>query len=160
VLSHVDRDNHQVASRVGRATHGIVYALPVKANDEEHVRRKHQWDTDPTGDCYVPGYFKLKLRKVRLLRSTGCEILDSHYKGTHVREEMEFRESFSLTKRNPTGFGMQVVRLLCYQGSLSDPKWVDQDPCKFLPFFSSCSCSDVDHCSVFLHTLYYPRRPK
>jgi len=41
---------------------------------------------------------------------------------------MEFRESFSLTKRNPTGFGMQVVRLLCYQGSLSDPKWVDQDP--------------------------------
>ena len=68
VLSHVDRDNHLVATRVARATYGVVCALPVKANDEEHVRRKRQWERDPTGDWYVPGYFESKLRRVRLLR--------------------------------------------------------------------------------------------
>lgn len=29
---------------------------------------------------------------------------------------------------------MQTVRLVCYRGRLSDPKWVDQDQRKFLPF--------------------------
>jgi hypothetical protein len=48
---------------------------------------------------------------------------------------MEFRDSFSLTERNPTDFGVQTIRLECYRGSLSDPKWVDQDRCQFLPFF-------------------------
>jgi len=114
VLSHVDRDNHLVASRVARATYGVVCALPAKENDEEHVRRKPRWEKDPTGDCYVPGYFESKLRK-----------------GTQVREEMEFRDSFSLTENKPTDFGVQIVRLQCYRGSLSDPKWVDQDPSSF-----------------------------
>jgi hypothetical protein len=52
---------------------------------------------------------------------------------------MEFRESFSLTERNPTDFGLQTVRLVCYRGSLSDPKWVDQDQCKFF-HHSPCFC--------------------
>ncbi|KAF8552294.1 hypothetical protein OG21DRAFT_1511667 [Imleria badia] len=117
VLSHVDSDNHMVASRVARATYGVVCALPVKANNEEHVRRKQKWERDPTGDCYVPGYFESKLSK-----------------GAQVGEEMEFRESFSLTETKPTDFGLQTVRLVCYRGSLSDPKWVDQDQSAFSPF--------------------------
>jgi hypothetical protein len=44
---------------------------------------------------------------------------------------MEFRESFSLTEGDPTDFGVQTVRLECYRGSLSDPKWVDQDRSSF-----------------------------
>lgn len=64
VLSHVNRDNHIVASRVARATYGVVCALPVKQNDKEHIRRKHQWERDPTGECYVPGYFEAKLCRV------------------------------------------------------------------------------------------------
>jgi len=114
VLSHVDRDNHLVAVRVARATYGVVCALPVKANNEEHVRRKQKWERDPTGDFYVPGYFESKVRR-----------------GAKVKEEMEFRESFSLTEGDPTDFGVQTVRLECYRGSLSDPKWVDQDRSSF-----------------------------
>jgi len=63
-MSHVDRDNHLVASRVARATYGVVCAMLVKVNDEEHSRRKRQWETDPTGDRYVPGYFDAKLFRV------------------------------------------------------------------------------------------------
>ncbi|KAG9313675.1 hypothetical protein JVU11DRAFT_6020 [Chiua virens] len=113
VLSHVDRDNHRVASRVARATYGVVCALPVKENDEQHIDRKALWEKDPAGKYYVPGYFDSKLRK-----------------GAQVREEMEFRESFSLTENNPKDFGMQTVRFVCYRGNLSDPKWVDQDRCE------------------------------
>lgn len=74
MLSHVDRDNHLVASRAARATYGVVCALPVKESDEEHLRRKNQWEVDPTGDRYVPGYFESKLHKVGLLHGVGYEI--------------------------------------------------------------------------------------
>ena len=62
---------------------------------------------------------------------------------------MEFRYAFSLTGRDPTDFGMQVVALVCYRGGLSDPKWVDQDLCEFLPFFASHSRSDASISASF-----------
>ncbi|KAN0094954.1 hypothetical protein V8E55_003241 [Tylopilus felleus] len=119
VLSHVDRDNHMVASRVARATYGVICAVPAEGNNEEHTRRKGEWEIDPTGDCYVPNFFEAKL-----------------HRGLQVREEMEFRESFSLTESNPASFGEQVVRLMCYRGVLSKPEWTDQDPSSFYPFCS------------------------
>ena len=75
MLAHVDRDNHLVASRVARATYGVVCAMLVKANDEEHSRRKHQWEIDPTGDCYVPGYFNAQLHRVGHLRWAEGKVL-------------------------------------------------------------------------------------
>jgi hypothetical protein len=119
VLSHVDRDNHMVASRVARATYGVICAVPAEGNNEEHTRRRGEWEMDPTGDCYVPNFFEAKLRR-----------------GIQVREKMEFRESFSLTESNPADFGEQVVRLMCYRGVLSKPEWTDQDPSSFYPFCS------------------------
>ncbi|KAI9569174.1 hypothetical protein HD554DRAFT_2254112 [Boletus coccyginus] len=104
VLSHVDR--HLVASRVARTTYGVVCALPVKKNNKEHIRRKNWWERDPTGECFVPGYFELKLAK-----------------GDHIPQGLEFRETFSLTESDPANFGMQTVRLECYRGSLSKPEW-------------------------------------
>ncbi|KAN0094942.1 hypothetical protein V8E55_003229 [Tylopilus felleus] len=117
VLSHVDRDNHLVSARVARATYGVVCAVPVKEKEGEHIRRKNKWETDPAGGRYVPGYFESKIRK-----------------GDHVPEDTEFRESFTLTERKPTDFGMQTVRLVCYRGDISDPKWVDQDRASFAPY--------------------------
>ena len=64
MLCHVDRDNHLVASRVARATYGMVHAVPVKANDEEHLDREHRWERDVIDDYYVPGCFTVKLLKV------------------------------------------------------------------------------------------------
>ena len=64
-------------------------------------------------------------------------------KGTNVTEEMEFMESFSLTECDPNDFGIQTVRLVCYRGSLSDPRWLDQDECEFFPSFALRSHSDA-----------------
>ncbi|KAF8557815.1 hypothetical protein OG21DRAFT_1494559 [Imleria badia] len=119
---------HDVQSCV---QYGVICALPVDANDEEHISRKDQWELDPTGDCYVPGFFESKLRM-----------------GTHAREEMEFREPFSLIGSDPADFGAQTVRILSYRGSLSDPKWVDEDECKS-PFFSSRHRSEREHSACF-----------
>ena len=74
MLSHADRENHLVASRVARATYGVVCALSVDDKDEQHLRRRDQWEIDPTGDRYVPGYFEKKVLKVSLLRCPVCEI--------------------------------------------------------------------------------------
>ena len=52
-------------------------------------------------------------------------------------------ESFSLTECDPNDFGIQTVRLVCYRGSLSDPKWLDQDECEFFPSFALRSHSNA-----------------
>ena len=55
--------------------YGVICALPIDTTDGDHIRRKHQWERDPTGDCYVPGYFESKLRMASFLRQLSCEIL-------------------------------------------------------------------------------------
>ena len=55
--------------------YGVICALPVDATDEDHIRRKHLWERDPTGDCYVPGYFESKLRMASFLSQLSCEML-------------------------------------------------------------------------------------
>ena len=69
-------------------------------------------------------------------------------------------ESFSLTECDPNDFGVQTVRLVCYRGSLSDPKWLDQDECEFFPPLPHVFNLMQRHFSVFLYTLYYLRGPK
>ena len=53
--------HHMVASRVARATYGVICAVPAEA----HTRRRGEWEIDPTGDCYVPN-FEAKLHRVSL----------------------------------------------------------------------------------------------
>ena len=61
---------------------------------------------------------------------------DCHCKGTSLGEQTEIRDSFSLAESRLADFGIQTVRLMCYRGSLSDIKWVDQDPCELFSFYS------------------------
>ena len=75
VLLHVDHDNHKIAVRVARATYGIIRSPPVNANDKEHTRRKFLWETDTTGQFYVPDYFEAKFYKVGPFLSAARELL-------------------------------------------------------------------------------------
>ena len=67
-MCHIDRDNHLVASQVASATYGVTRAVLVDDKNEQHIHRKDQWEVDAAGDRHVPGYFKVMLRKVVLLR--------------------------------------------------------------------------------------------
>ena len=60
-------------------------------------------------------------------------------KDSRISEEVELRESFSLTERNPKHFSVQTIRLASYPGKLSNPKWVDEDQCEFSPTLISRS---------------------
>ena len=72
VVSYINHDNHLVPSRATpAATYCLVCALPVDENNEQHIFRKDQWVTDPTGDRYVPGYLALTFYKVDLLLLTS-----------------------------------------------------------------------------------------
>lgn len=64
MLSYIDRDDYLVASRTARFTFGVVRSAPVEKNNDEHMRRKHLWERNPTGDYYVPGYFETIVRRV------------------------------------------------------------------------------------------------
>ena len=55
----------EVKEQVGSyVQYGVVYSQLVDANDTEHIRRKHLWERDSTGDYCVPGGFKSTLCKV------------------------------------------------------------------------------------------------
>ena len=71
VLSHIDRSNHRVATRVARVTYGLVCMVPADEDDEEHIHRKHQWIKDLDGEWYVPDHFDAKLRKVSPFRRSA-----------------------------------------------------------------------------------------
>ena len=47
--------------------YGVVCSQPINTNNMEHIRRKHMWERDPTGDYCVPGGFKSTLCKVGFL---------------------------------------------------------------------------------------------
>lgn len=64
ILSHVDRVNHRVATRVARVTYGLVYMPPADKDDKEHLRRRDQWVKYVNDEWYVPDYFEAKLFKV------------------------------------------------------------------------------------------------
>ena len=159
VLSHVNRRNHIVSSRIACATYGLVCAMPVKVNDIEHIRREQQWERDPAGDCYAPDHFGAKHCKVSLLVSVECDV-NVKVKGAKVHEGVEFRESFSLTERDLSAFGEQTMYLVCYRGNISKPEWVDRDACKFFTFFVLRYRSDTNDCSGLCYTLYDPCGPK
>ena len=136
VLSHVDRDNHKVSTRVARVTYGLAYMADADENDEEHIRRKDRWIKDLNGIWYVPNYFRAKLCKVSLFLSAQREILTKSwfsFKGAKVPEQMEFRDSFARRTSNAPDLGMESVRYACYRGKLSKPEWLDNDACTFLP---------------------------
>lgn len=63
VISDVNRENRLVTSRIARATYGVVCAVLVDKNNEEHVRRKDQWQKEANGDHTISGYIQVKLRK-------------------------------------------------------------------------------------------------
>ena len=73
------------------------------------------------------------------MQALNCSI----EKGARISEEMEFRESFSLTERNPKHFSIQTVRLVYYTGNLSDRDRVDEDECEFSPSLAHVPRSDV-----------------
>ena len=67
VLSHVDRDNHKVATRVARATYGLVCKVLANENNKEHSRRRTRWTKYLNDEWCVPDHFEAKLCKVGLL---------------------------------------------------------------------------------------------
>ena len=69
----MDRKNQLFASQAARATYGVIRAVLVDDKDEQHIRRKDQWEVDAAGDRYVPGYFKVKFLKVALPSLIGLQ---------------------------------------------------------------------------------------
>lgn len=53
------------------------------------------------------------------------------FQGVQVDELKEFRYPFCMDQLTQSEFGVQVVPILCYRGSSSDPQWVDKDEGKF-----------------------------
>jgi len=102
--------DHLVKSRVARATYGTSCASLVDMYNPEHLARAQTWGVSADGLPVVPNVFQGIL----------C-------KGVQVSELKEFRHPFCLLGATQSNFGVEVLPILCYRGTLSDPKWIDRD---------------------------------
>ncbi|KAI9573815.1 hypothetical protein HD554DRAFT_2012318 [Boletus coccyginus] len=100
--------DHLVKSRVARATFGTNFADSVNEENPEHLSRRETWYTSAAGHLIVPKAFRGILRK-----------------GVQANELKEFRCPFSLFGTTQSEFGVSKLSILCYRGTLLDPRWID-----------------------------------
>jgi len=114
LLSRIYPENHLVKFRVARATYGIPHYVFVDENNLEHLHRKGKWEKHSSGRCRIPGAFDPILRK-----------------GDPIDDQKEIRHPFSTSRLDQTGFADHQVRIMCYQGAMANPRWMDEDESSF-----------------------------
>ncbi|KAG2122351.1 hypothetical protein DEU56DRAFT_974525 [Suillus clintonianus] len=108
--------DHLVSSRVARATYGVECITPYDSQDLEHRIRQHKSFIDATGELCLPEYFESILLK-----------------GTQVSELREFRKSFLKIRQSPGACKSHSSAIICYNGALQDPQWLDFDRSSYTP---------------------------
>ncbi|KAI0656117.1 hypothetical protein C8Q70DRAFT_1056983 [Cubamyces menziesii] len=105
-----------VSTRVMRATYGVECTTDYNPLDQEHVARRGQKFTRPSGRVALSGSFSNILAK-----------------GICMREGDEVSHSFFQEAHNPRTLNRIVVEVLCYRGKDANPQWLDVDPELYIP---------------------------
>ncbi|KAI0326492.1 hypothetical protein GY45DRAFT_1381037 [Cubamyces sp. BRFM 1775] len=106
--------DHFVSARVARVTYGLEVCARYDMGNPEHVARRHQRFTLPSGRVRLPDGFSAILTK-----------------GTRMREGEEISHSYHQESRNSHTLNNLVIDILCYRGKESNPRWVDVHPACF-----------------------------
>ncbi|OCH89886.1 hypothetical protein OBBRIDRAFT_755931 [Obba rivulosa] len=126
--------DHFVSARMARFTYGTECTRPFNSDDLEHISRERKTYIDNDGRKKVPYAFSAILKK-----------------GTRVSEEQEFSRSYNFVSvERMTQIAANIV---CYRGSMGNPRWVDVEPNTFKTLCTvSANVSDVP-----MKPLYGPR---
>ncbi|KAF5354127.1 hypothetical protein D9756_006962 [Leucocoprinus leucothites] len=109
-----------VRTRVSRFTYGVRCSRALDFSDEEHARRVSSANLSLRGRLVIPGIFS--------------NILDKH---TQVSESQEFRETYCEVAAGKEDLnGHKLTPILCYRGSLSSPRFLDEDSENFHKMFT------------------------
>ncbi|KAJ8585554.1 hypothetical protein M405DRAFT_865328 [Rhizopogon salebrosus TDB-379] len=124
--------DHFVSSQIARATYGTKVHTRYDPRDLEHQARKHTRFIDPVGDLRIPNKFSSILMK-----------------GTQVSQLHEFRKSFHFYTKSRPACGSCRVDIMCYEGDLQEPKWIDVERSSF-----STRCTIYPDLSELSQTLH------
>ncbi|KAG9309474.1 hypothetical protein JVU11DRAFT_10444 [Chiua virens] len=102
--------DHLVNARVARATYGISVWYTANNQNVEHVARSETWCVGDEGCFNVPNGFQVILPK-----------------GVQVNEQKEFRSSFVFNRSSQSMFGDLCTTIMCYRGTVPDPRWTDSE---------------------------------
>ncbi|KAH0836433.1 hypothetical protein J3R83DRAFT_8038 [Lanmaoa asiatica] len=121
--------DHLVKSRVARATYGTTYATLVDLGDPEHLSRSATWHMNAAGLPMVPLAFKAILQKAGFCSFVEGDLMLTiiFLQGVQADEQKEFRCPFSMMRSAQSEFGVEILPIFCYRGTLSDPQWIDHD---------------------------------
>ncbi|EKM53451.1 uncharacterized protein PHACADRAFT_148058 [Phanerochaete carnosa HHB-10118-sp] len=106
---------HFVSVRVARLTYGTTCVIEYNPQDSDHIKRRGKAYMRPSGRMVIPNAFNLILAK-----------------GTSLREQDEvcsqcfYKEASSITALNKIS-----TTIVCYRGSVKNPKWTDAEPERF-----------------------------
>ncbi|KAF8345174.1 hypothetical protein F5887DRAFT_1196352 [Amanita rubescens] len=107
---------HYVTSRITRYTYGIKSSIRFDESNTEHQRRASSKQEQYDGTMVLPNAFDIILPR-----------------NTPVRETKEYKRRYHIKSLSRQGLYKRDVQLLCYKGSLPNPKWVDLEPELFDP---------------------------
>ncbi|PFH47372.1 hypothetical protein AMATHDRAFT_6813 [Amanita thiersii Skay4041] len=102
--------DHYVNSRIARYTYGNPCSYIFNPNNPEHQVRSGQVYVSASKKRYIKGAFDIILAR-----------------GTQVSETTEFRRSYWYTKTSREEMTYVKNEVLCYRGTVKDPRWMDVD---------------------------------
>jgi hypothetical protein len=110
--------DHFVRTRISKYTYGSFGNIEYDASDPSHRKRRHKARIFPSGIRVLPDHFTTILPK-----------------NTQVSEMREFREEYFEEAGHPETLRRLESEVWCYRGSLTNPRWKDEDPSSVLPLF-------------------------
>ncbi|KAK2462918.1 hypothetical protein APHAL10511_005116 [Amanita phalloides] len=107
---------HYIKSRITRYTYGVRSSIQFDESNPEHRLRASSKQEQHDGRMVLPNAFDIILPK-----------------NTEVHEAKEYKRRYHIKSLNRQGLYKRSVQLLCYRGSLQNPKWTDLEPDLFQP---------------------------
>lgn len=106
---------HFVSARVTRLAYGTSCVIEYNPQDADHIKRRGKAYMRPSGRMVIPNSFRMILAKGMSLREND-----------EVHSQWFYKEASSAAALRKIS-----TEIVCYRGSVKNPKWTDAEPEKF-----------------------------
>ncbi|OSX61856.1 hypothetical protein POSPLADRAFT_1145484 [Postia placenta MAD-698-R-SB12] len=103
--------DHWVSARVARVTYGIECTTHYNESKPDHLQRRGNVRTRPSGRQVIPDHFSAILAK-----------------GTRIREDEEVSHGYYKEAREAVTLNRITAEITCYRGRSKEPCWTDIEP--------------------------------
>ncbi|KAI0079321.1 hypothetical protein K474DRAFT_1705798 [Panus rudis PR-1116 ss-1] len=106
---------HLASTRKTKFAYGTGTFAKFDPADPEHVSRQHRCRAHPSGWKVIPDAFRMLIPR-----------------GVNVEDDEETSVTMTVEAIDPSGLTRMSSDILCYMGDNNDPRWMDEEPEKYV----------------------------